>query len=639
MVFDLKSEFGMTLAQEEVVKNLSLGVSKGNQTLLGITGSGKTFVMANIIKNYGKPTLVLAHNKTLAAQLYQELKEFFPNNAVEYFISYYDYYQPESYLPTTDTYIEKDASVNEQIDIMRKKATASLLSRKDVIIVASVSCIYGLGDPKTYKDLSLKVVKGSSLSRDEVIRRLVAMQYERNDLSLEPGFFRVRGDTLDIIPSYQDEVIRIDFFGSEIDSITRRNQVSLEVLQDLDEALIFPSKHYVVESDAMDDALVSIEEELNETLPLLGELERYRLKKRVMYDLEMLKEVGYCSGIENYSRHFEKRSKGSRPFVLLDYFPSDFLFLIDESHQTIPQVRAMFNGDYARKKNLVDFGFRLPSAFDNRPLKFDEFENYLNHTVFVSATPSQYEFDKSIKVEELIYRPTGLLDPVVEVHSINGQIPHLLKEIKSVVSKGRVLVTTLTKRMAEDLTEYLAKEGIKVRYLHSDISSLDRIEIIRGLRSKEFDVLVGINLLREGLDIPEVVLVAVLDADKEGFLRDERSLIQTMGRAARNENGRVILYADNMTRSMQSAINITRLRRKKQIKYNKEQNIIPRSVVKKVQEKTREISTIKHISKVDLQKKLLEVEAEMKKAAESLDFEKAIKLRDMLKNYKKELEN
>ncbi|MFT4261556.1 MAG: excinuclease ABC subunit UvrB [Candidatus Woesearchaeota archaeon] len=633
MNFDLKAPFKPTIAQQEVIDNLSSGLkTSSKQTLLGITGSGKTFVMANIIKNYGKPTLVLAHNKTLAAQLYQELKEFFPNNAVEYFISYYDYYQPESYLPTTDTYIEKDASINDQIDILRKRATASLLSRKDVIIVASVSCIYGLGDPSIYKKLSLQLKLGQKTNREELIASLIKMQYERNDNYLEPGNFRVRADVIDIIPSYQDDIIRIELFGDEIDKIARLNAISHEKLQDLNEAKIFPSKHYVVEENDLEDAIVSIREELEETLPSLDDLEAHRLKKRVNYDIEMLQEVGYCSGIENYSRHFEKRKKGSRPYVLLDFFDEDFLFLIDESHQTLPQVRGMYNGDYARKKNLVDFGFRLPSAFDNRPLKFNEFESFLNKAIFVSATPAEYEQKNSQNIAKLIIRPTGLLDPEVEVLPTKNQIPVLVKKIKEITKKGRVLITTLTKKMAEDLTEFLAKKDIKVRYMHSDINSLDRIELVRSLRAKDFDVLVGINLLREGLDLPEVALVAILDADKEGFLRDERSLIQTMGRAARNKDGKVIMFADTTTKSMQSAINITRLRRKKQIAYNKKHGITPKTVIKEVKQKQREISSIKHLSSTDIKKNLLELESEMKKAAENLDFEKAIKLRDMIKN-------
>lgn len=633
MNFDLKAPFKPTIAQQEVIDNLSSGLkTSSKQTLLGITGSGKTFVMANIIKNYGKPTLVLAHNKTLAAQLYQELKEFFPNNAVEYFISYYDYYQPESYLPTTDTYIEKDASINDQIDILRKRATASLLSRKDVIIVASVSCIYGLGDPSIYKKLSLQLKLGQKTNREELIASLIKMQYERNDNYLEPGNFRVRADVIDIIPSYQDDIIRIELFGDEIDKISRLNAISHEKLQDLNEAKIFPSKHYVVEENDLEDAIFSIRQELEETLPSLDDLEAHRLKKRVNYDIEMLQEVGYCSGIENYSRHFEKRKKGSRPYVLLDFFDEDFLFLIDESHQTLPQVRGMYNGDYARKKNLVDFGFRLPSAFDNRPLKFNEFESFLNKAIFVSATPAEYEQKNSQNIAKLIIRPTGLLDPEVEVLPTKNQIPVLVKKIKEITKKGRVLITTLTKKMAEDLTEFLAKKDIKVRYMHSDINSLDRIELVRSLRAKDFDVLVGINLLREGLDLPEVALVAILDADKEGFLRDERSLIQTMGRAARNKDGKVIMFADTTTKSMQSAINITRLRRKKQIAYNKKHGITPKTVIKEVKQKQREISSIKHLSSTDIKKNLLELESEMKKAAENLDFEKAIKLRDMIKN-------
>ncbi len=632
MVFSLKSSFKPTKPQLEVIENLTSNLKVcDKQTLLGITGSGKTFVMANLIQNYGKPTLILAHNKTLAAQLYQELKDFFPDNAVEYFISYYDYYQPESYIPTTDTYIEKDASINQQIEVFRKRATASLLSRKDTIIVASVSCIYGLGDPKTYNQLALKLEVGQKISRQDIIKKLVDMQYERNDKSLTPGFFRVRGNMIDVIPSYQDEITRIELFGDEIASITINHSVTLDVLRKPNTSSIFPAKHYVVEEEALERAIAEIEKELEETLPTLDLLESQRLKKRVKYDIEMLREVGYCSGIENYSRHFEKRGKGSRPFVLLDYFPKDFLFLIDESHQTIPQVKAMYNGDYQRKKNLIEFGFRLPSAFDNRPLKFEEFEKYLTKTIFVSATPADYEHNNSKNQAELIYRPTGLLDPEIEIHKIEGQIPKLVEEIRKTTKTGRVLVTTLTKKMAEDLTEFLANQDIKVRYLHSDISSLDRIELVRSLRAKEFDVLVGINLLREGLDIPEVELVAILDADKEGFLRDTRSLIQTMGRAARNDKGKVLLFADNLTNSIKKAVSITKLRRKKQSAYNKKLGITPTSITKFVPEKQREITDTKHLSRVDIEKKIIFLESEMKKAATELDFEQAIKYRDELK--------
>ncbi|MFT4282852.1 MAG: excinuclease ABC subunit UvrB [Candidatus Woesearchaeota archaeon] len=639
MKFKIKSKYSATKPQMEAVNSLFEGLKKHKkQTLLGITGSGKTFTVAKLVEKYQKPTLILAHNKTLAAQLYNELKELFPNNAVEYFISYYDYYQPESYLPTTDTYIEKDASVNEQIEIYRQRATNALLTRKDVIIVASVSCIYGLGDPKSYKSLSLKLKKGDEIPRQEIITKFVRMQYERNDKSLESGFFRVLGDTIDITPSYQDDYIRIELFGDEIDKITRRHHVTNEVLEEMDEAIIFPAKQYVVEEKAKEEAIEKIKEELEATLLTLPELESQRLKQRVKYDIEMIEEVGYCSGIENYSRHFEGREEGTPPFVLLDYFPEDFLFIIDESHQTLPQVRAMYNGDFQRKKNLVEFGFRLPCAFDNRPLKFHEFESYLNKAVFVSATPADYEKDNSGNITELIIRPTGLLDPVIDIYPIKNQVPKLIEEIKKTTPTGRVLITTLTKKMAEDLTEYLAKEEIKVRYLHSDVSSLDRIEIIRDLRAKEFDVLVGINLLREGLDIPEVSLVAILDADKEGFLRDERSLIQTIGRAARNKDGRVILFANKITKSMDRAITITKSRREAQIKYNKENNITPTTIIKSVPEKTREVQDIKYISKTDLKKKLVELDLEMKKAAKELDFERAIKLRDTIKKMKKELE-
>lgn len=639
MKFKLKSGFGMTKPQEKVVKELHSGLEKySKQTLLGITGSGKTFTVANLIEKYQKPTLVLAHNKTLAAQLYNELKELFPNNAVEYFISYYDYYQPESYLPTTDTYIEKDASINKQIEIYRQRATNSLLTRKDVIIVASISCIYGLGDPSTYKGLSKTFKLKEQISREKIISALIKMQYERDDNFLESGKFRIRGDTIDIIPSYQDFIIRIELFGDEVDKISMLNHITLDKMNDLDEVIIFPAKQYVVEEDQLEKAFESIKQELQETLPSLNELEAQRLKQRVKYDLEMIKEVGYCSGIENYSRHFENRESGTPPFVLLDYFPKDFLFIIDESHQTLPQARGMYNGDFQRKKNLVEFGFRLPSAFDNRPLKFNEFEKYLQKAIFVSATPGDYEKEHSQNISQLILRPTGLLDPIVEVFPIKNQVQKLLEEIKNATKKGRVLITTLTKKMAEDLTEFLAQKDIRVRYLHSDISSLDRIEIIRDLRAKEFDVLVGINLLREGLDIPEVCLVAILDADKEGFLRDERSLIQTMGRAARNENGKVILFADNMTNSMKRAITITKKRREMQIAYNEKNNITPKTIIKKVPEKQKEIQDTKYLSKTDLKKKLVELDFEMKKAAEELDFERAIKLRDLIKKMKKELD-
>ena len=638
--FKLNSKFKPAGGQPEAIKKLVKGYKKfPMQTLLGITGSGKTYVAANLIESIQKPTLILAHNKTLAAQLYQELKSFFPENRVEYFISYYDYYQPESYIPTSDTYIEKDASINEQIEKMRLRTTASLLSRKDVIVVASISCIYGLGNPEDFKALSLKVKTKQKISRYQIIRRLVAMQYERNPSSLEFGQFRIKGDTIEIYPPYDDNYIRIELWDNEIDKITERHKVTAEQVADIKEFTIYPAKQFVVPEEKTINAIQAIRDELKQRLRELQELEKQRLKQRVKYDLEMIEELGYCSGIENYSRHFEGRKEGTPPHTLLNYFPDDFLLIIDESHQSIPQSNAMYKGDYARKKNLIDFGFRLPSAFDNRPLKFQEFEKFFKHVVFVSATPANYELEKSGQVVPLIIRPTGLLDPTIEVKPIDGQIKDLINEIAIRTKRNeRVLVTTLTKRMAEDLTDYFAKADIKVRYMHSDIQSLDRIELVRALRAGEFDVLVGINLLREGLDIPEVSLVAILDADKEGFLRNERSLIQTIGRAARNANGHVILFADKITDSIRRAVAITKQRRRKQELYNKEHSITPKTIIKEVAEKTREVRGIKHLGKGQLEQKMLEIEADMKKAAENLDFEKAIDLREVLKGMEKELE-
>ncbi len=632
MEFKLTSSFKPAGGQREAIAKLVSGYKKfDRQTLLGITGSGKTFVMANLIQNVQKPTLILAHNKTLAAQLYAELRELFPLNRVEYFISYYDYYQPESYLPTTDTYIEKDAQINEQIEKMRLKATASLLARKDVIVVASISCIYGLGDPHNFETLSLELTCGKKMTRQQLLMFLINMQYERNDIALTSGTFRVRADTIDVIPAYDDEIVRIEIEDDAIAKLKEVHHITGSVIAKLVSIKIFPAKQFVIPEALHEKALESIQQELQEWSPTLELLERTRLQKRTKYDLEMIREVGYCSGIENYSRHFDGREKGAPPFVLLDYFPRDFLLLIDESHQTIPQAHAMYKGDYARKKNLVDFGFRLPSAFDNRPLKFEEFEKYFRHTVFVSATPAEYEKNNSKQVVELIIRPTGLCDPTIEVRPIKGQVEDLMLEIRKVVSqKERVLITTLTKRNAEDLTNYLSQKDIKVRYLHSEVESLDRIELIRSLRQGEFDVLVGINLLREGLDIPEVSLVAILDADKEGFLRNEKSFIQTIGRAARNVHGRVIMYAEHMTGSMRSAIQITKERREAQIRYNDEHHITPETIIKNIAPKTREIKGIKHLGKIELHKKLVELEAQMHIAAEQLDFEKAIELRDTL---------
>ncbi len=631
--FKLKSKFKPAGGQPEAIKKLIKGYKKfPMQTLLGITGSGKTFVAANLIQSIQKPTLILAHNKTLAAQLYQELKAFFPKNRVEYFISYYDYYQPESYLPTTDTYIEKDSSINEEIDRMRLKTTASLLARDDVIVIASISCIYGLGNPEDFKKMSITFEKSKSIPRHEIIYKLVQMQYTRTMGAIEPGKFRVKGETFEVWPAYDETVIRIELFGNEIDQITERHKITGTIISKLDKISIFPAKQFVVPEDKVLKAIDDIKDELANWAPGLQELERQRIKQRTKYDLEMIKEMGYCSGIENYSRHFEGRKKGTPPHTLLDFFPKDFLLIIDESHQTIPQSHAMYKGDLARKKNLVDFGFRLPCAYDNRPLKFQEFEKYFKHTLFVSATPAKYEFDKSGQVTELIIRPTGLLDPVIEIKKKEDQIKDIIKQIKETTKKKeRVLVTTLTKRMAEDLTNFLSKADIKVRYMHSDIDSLDRIELLRSLRAGEFDVLVGINLLREGLDLPEVSLVCILDADKQGFLRNERSLIQTIGRAARNANGRVILYADFITDSIKRAVSLTRARRKQQMAFNKKHNIIPKTIIKKIQEKNREIKGIKHLPENELLKQIKHTQIEMRRAADELDFEKAIELRNVLK--------
>ena len=639
MKFNLISPFKPAGGQPESIKKLVDGFNKfPRQTLLGITGSGKTFVMANVIQEVQKPTLVIAHNKILAAQLYTELKELFPKNRVEYFISYYDYYQPESYMPASDTYIEKEATVNAQIEKMRLHAVASLMSREDVIIVSSISCIYGLGDPQDFRDMSTLFQVGAKYARQQLIGRLVDMQYERNDQALEPGKFRVRGEVIDIIPGYEDNITRIELEDGTIKKISELHHITNDEITTFDKLMIFPAKQYVVPEEKHTKALNAIRAELEEQLPNLGMLEAERLRKRVKYDIEMIEEMGYCNGIENYSRHFDGRAKGTAPNVLLDYFPKDFLLIIDESHQTIPQANAMFKGDYARKKNLVDFGFRLPCAFDNRPLKFHEFEKFFNHVVFVSATPSEYETKSSGQVVELIVRPTGLIDPIVEMRPIKDQIKDMISEIhKTVENDSRVLITTLTKRMAEDLTDYLSKEGIRVRYMHSEIESLERIELVRQLRSKEFDVLVGINLLREGLDIPEVSLICILDADKEGFLRDERSLIQTIGRAARNVDGHVILYADRLTKSIKSAMEITRKRREMQIEFNKKYHITPTTIVKTIAAKKYELKGIKHMASEDVEKKIIELDAQMHVAAENLDFEKAIELRDTIEALKAQL--
>jgi excinuclease ABC subunit B len=639
MQFKLHSKFKPAGGQPEAIKKIAENLKKNTkQTLLGITGSGKTFCMANVIQKAKMPTLVLAHNKTLAAQLYQELKELFPENRVEYFISYYDYYQPESYIPTSDTYIEKEATVNKQIEKMRLKTMSSLLSREDVIVVASISCIYGAGNPNDFKNLSIELKVGNTINRDDLMLTLVSMLYERS-LVLESGKFRVRGDTIDIYPAYDDQIIRLELFGDDIDRISILHPVTGEIITQIDTIKLFPAKQFVVPESKQENAIQLMLAELKERLPQLEPLEAERLKKRVNYDIEMIQEVGYCSGIENYSRLFDGRSVGAAPYCLLDYFPKDFLLIIDESHQSLPQSRAMYKGDFSRKKNLIDFGFRLPSAYDNRPLKFEEFEKYFRHTLFVSATPGPYELENSTNIVELIIRPTGLLDPTVEIRPIEGQIADIVKEIHLTIKNNeRVLITTLTKRQAEDLTDYLAKKEIKVRYMHSDVDTLDRIELIRQLRAGEFDVLVGINLLREGLDLPEVSLVCILDADKQGFLRNERSFIQIIGRAARNTNGHVIMYAEKHTDSMKSAIEITMKRRQVQIEYNKIHNISPKTIIKTIQEKTREIKGTKHMSISQLQNKITQIDADMKKAANNLDFEKAIDLRDHLEDMKRSQE-
>lgn len=640
MQFELVAPYKMSPGQEEAVEKLVENFSgKSRQTLLGITGSGKTFVMANLINELQKSTLIMAHNKTLAAQLYAELKEFFPNNRVEYFISFYSYYQPESYLPTTDTYIEKDSEINEQIEKMRLHAVSSIVSRKDTIVVASISCIYGLGNPKDFKSMAVDLRVGQQMRRRDLLRSLVDIQYERNDSVLKSGRFRVRGSIVDVIPSYEEDILRVELEGNIIRRIREVDPLTGDLKVRLDEITLYPARQYVVPEEKQKRALEQIRKELDEQLSKLPPFEAQRLKKRTNYDLELIKEIGYCKGIENYSRHFDGRGPGEPPFVLIDYFPQDYLLIIDESHQTTPQARAMFNGDHTRKRNLVDNGFRLPSAFDNRPLKFEEFEKKMGKTLFVSATPAEYELNMSGEPVELITRPTGLLDPEVEVQSIAGQMRHLIGEARRTIERGdRILITTLTKRMAEDLTDYLVKEGFSVRYLHSEIDSLDRIELIRQLRSGEFDILVGINLLREGLDVPEVSTIFILDADKEGFLRDERSLIQTIGRASRNVNGKVILYADQITRSINKAVETTRYRRMFQKRYNREHNITPKTIVKRVFEKRYTIKGTKHLTKFEIQRQLIELDAKIRVSAERLEFEKAITLRDRIQELEKSLD-
>lgn len=622
----------MSPGQADAVEKLATNFSrKDKQTLLGITGSGKTFIMANVINRLQKSTLIIAHNKILAAQLYGELRELFPHNRVEFFISFYDFYQPESYLPAQDMYIEKDSDVNEEIEKMRMHAVSSLVSRNDTIIVASISCIYSLGNPEDFRSMALDLALEKHIGRQDLIRALVDMQYERNDLVLEPGRFRVRGNTIDVVPSYENDILRVEMEGDKIAKLKEVHQITGDVKVSVDRLTLYPARQYVVPEEKHALALENIKQELEKRLPDLPPLEAQRLKQRTNYDLEMIREIGFCAGMENYSRHFDGRRPGEPPFTLMDYFPKDFLLIIDESHQTIPQSRAMYNGDYARKKNLVDFGFRLPSALDNRPLKFEEFEKKMGKVLFVSATPAEYELEKSGPPVELITRPTGLLDPEVEVHPITGQMQHLMGEARKTIERGdRILITTLTKRMAEDLADYLVKEGFRVRYMHSDIDSLDRIELVRQLRVGDFDILVGINLLREGLDIPEVSTIFILDADKEGFLRDERSLIQTIGRAARNVNGRVILYADVETSSIKRAIEITNYRRAFQKRYNQIHNITPTTIIKSVSHKEGTIKGVKHLPKSDIQRQIIELDAKMREAAEKLDFERAIELRDAI---------
>ena len=650
MDFKLVSQFNPTGDQPEAIKNIVDGFNDGlrYQTLKGVTGSGKTFTMANIIKELNRPTLVIAHNKTLAAQLCNEFKEFFPENRVEYFVSYYDYYQPEAYIVSSDTYIAKDMSVNDEIDRMRHSATCSLFERRDVIVVASVSCIYGLGAPETYSSMCISLRPNDKVSKEDVIKKLVHLQYQRNDINFVRGSFRSKGDVLDIIPASFDSVaIRIEFFGDEIDRISEIDVLTGRKLNDLTHAFILPATHYAINGEEIEAIYNQIEADMEERVAYFEQngklIEAQRIRERVMYDLEMMKEVGYCTGIENYSRYFDGRAIGEAPYTLIDYFPKDFVMFVDESHMTLPQIRGMYAGDRARKTSLIDYGFRLPAAYDNRPLNFDEFESRIGQALFVSATPGEYELKYSDNMVEQLIRPTGLLDPKIEVKPIDGQVDDLYTEINTVISnKGKVLVTTLTKKMAESLTEYLTTKKIRVRYLHSDIDTLERVQIINALRNDEFDVLVGINLLREGLDIPEVELVAILDADKEGFLRSSWALIQTIGRAARNSNGRVIMYADTITDSMNVAITETNRRREIQEEYNRVHNIVPKTIKKAVTNTLnitkKVIGDRKIISKAGIMEQIKELKKLMKQASDMLDFESAIKLRDEINELKKELE-
>ena len=651
--FDLQSKYDPKGDQINAIAELTEGLNNGEkyQTLLGATGTGKTFTIANIVKNVGKPTLVLAHNKTLAGQLYNELKEFFPNNRVEYFVSYYDYFQPEAYVPSTDTYIEKDSSVNDEIDKLRHSATSSLFDRDDVIIVSSVSCIYGLGSPEEYSSLVLSLRVGDEINRNKIMEKLISIQYMRNDIEFTRGNFRVRGDVIEIFPASRSEnSVRIEMFGDEIDRIREINPLTGEVLSELEHIAIYPASHFVAGDEKTKEAIKRIRAELEERLKVLNMenklLEAQRLEQRTNYDLEMMEEMGFCSGIENYSLHLTLREHGSTPYTLLDYFPDDWLLVVDESHVTLPQVRGMFNGDRARKQVLVDYGFRLPTALDNRPLNFEEFEKKLNQAIFVSATPGDFELENSTKITEQIIRPTGLLDPIIDIRPVSDQVFDITKEAEKIIAKGeRVLITTLTKKMAESLTAYLKENGLKVEYLHSDIKTLERTEIIRNLRLGKFDILIGINLLREGLDIPEVSLVAILDADKEGFLRGDKALLQTIGRAARNANGRVIMYADNITRSMRKAIDETNRRREIQMAYNEEHGITPQTIIKDIRDSISakkevvdddivEIEETANINDDNIEEHLAELEQQMFAAAEKFEFEQAAKLRDTIAELK-----
>ena len=653
--FNLVSDFAPTGDQPQAIAALVDGINEDDsyQTLKGVTGSGKTFVMANIIQEVQRPTLVIAHNKTLAAQLYSEFKEFFPHNAVAYFVSYYDYYQPEAYLPRTDTYIEKDAQINDEIDRMRLAATSALFSRRDVIIVASVSCVYGLGDPETYGQVVIELEQGEVLPRQRLLRHLVSIFYERNDAAIAPGRFRVRGDTVEVMPAYGETVYRIEFWGDMVDRIVEVNALTGELVVEHRKVSVFPAKHFITPEERLGEALEAIEAELEEHLVRLRAeeklLEAQRLEQRTRYDLEMLREMGFCSGIENYSRHLSQRQPGEPPWTLLDYFPADYLMFIDESHMTVPQIRGMYNGDRARKETLVEFGFRLPSAMDNRPLTFEEFEDHVNQCVFVSATPRDYEQQVSACVVEQVVRPTGLVDPEVIVRPIEGQIDDLIAELRQVTQRGeRALVTTLTKRMAEDLADYLAEAGLSVHYLHSEVVTIERVEILRDLRGGVYDVVVGVNLLREGLDLPEVSLVAILDADKEGFLRSDNSLIQTIGRAARNVNGRVLMYADKITDSMQRAIDETNRRRELQQAYNEVHGITPATIIKEIYSLTASVRQVAEergdgyrvatqIPEEEVERVLDELEAQMRAAAQNLEFEKAALIRDQILELRQDL--